>query len=81
MVVLEGNQYGCDGGAGKAIQLSVMLEGKQYSCDGGEGKAIQPWWCWTGTNTVVTVVQGRQYSFLSEIQQHFFYEMKAKLGG
>ena len=85
MVMLEGKQYSCDGCEGKAIQpwwcwrgsnTGVMvLEGKQCSCDGGAGKVIQPWWCWRGTNTVMMVVQG------SEIQQHFNYEMKAKLGG
>ena len=64
MVVLEGKQYSCDGGAGEAIQLwsaVVVLEGKQYSCNGGAGKAIYLWWCWRGSNTVVMVVQGRQY--------------------
>ena len=40
----------------------MVLEVKQYSRDGGAGKAIQPWWCWRGSNTVVMVVQGRQYS-------------------
>ena len=40
----------------------MVLEVKQYSRDGGAGKAIQPWWCWRGSNTVVTVVKGRQYS-------------------
>ena len=50
----------------------MVLEGKQYSCNGGEGKAIQPggvggeliqlWWCWRGSNAVVMVVKGRQYS-------------------
>ena len=40
----------------------VVLQGKQYSCDGRAGKAIQLWWCWRGSNTVVMVVQGRQYS-------------------
>ena len=40
----------------------VVLEEKQCSCDGGAGKAIQLWWCWRGSNTVVMVGQGRQYS-------------------
>ena len=40
----------------------LVLEGNQYSRNDCTGKAIQLWWCWRGTNTVVMVVQGRQYS-------------------
>ena len=51
VVVLEGKQYSCDGGEGKAIQpwwcwrgsntVVMVLEGKQYSRGGVGGEAIQ----------------------------------------
>ena len=52
MMVLEGKQYSCNGGEGKAIQPGGV----------GGGDLIQLWWCWRGSNAVVMVVKGRQYS-------------------
>ena len=51
MVVLEGKQYSCDSGEGKAMQpwlcwrrsntVVMVVKGRQYSCGGVGGEVIQ----------------------------------------
>ena len=70
--MVEKRQYSCGQVGGEAMQMQwwkgntavVVLKRKQYRCDGGEGKAIHLWWGWRRINTVVMVVQGRQYSWV-----------------